>query len=131
MIMAKRSLMMAMIFSFLMASMASFSSVSFADTIKERIQGSQGTDALTDLEKSVDDTTSDTVKVARRIFVSLTLIFGIWLGIGYLRAGFSPDALRETKGRIAFFLLFLILSFWTEQILGFIFKMLGIDLSTL
>ncbi len=127
----KRRIPWVLILFLFMATMVTFSSVSFAETIKERIQGSQGTDALTDLEKSVDDTTSETVKVARRIFVSLTLIFGIWLGIGYLRAGFSPDALRETKGRIAFFLLFLILSFWTEQLLGFLFKMLGIDLSTL
>ncbi|MBY9079592.1 hypothetical protein KIH86_08510 [Paenibacillus sp. HN-1] len=102
-----------------------------AETIKEKIVSSQGTGGVSGLEKQVDDSTQNVVSTARKIFVSLTIVFGIWLGICYFRAGFSPDSLRETKGRIMFFVLFLILSFWTESILGAIFNFLGIDLSKL
>ncbi|MDM5277109.1 hypothetical protein QUF95_06930 [Paenibacillus silvae] len=107
--------------------------VAHAQTIKEKIKASQGSGgtATTELEKKVDDSTTAGVDMARRIFVTITIVFGLWLAICYLRAGFSPETLRETKGRIMFFVLFLILSFWTESILGMIFKFLGIDLSKL
>lgn len=101
-----------------------------AQSIKERIQSGQGTET-SNLEKKVDESTTAAVDTARRIFVTLTLVFGVWLSICYFRAGFSPDTLRETKGRIMFFVVFLILSFWTEDILGMIFNFLGIDLSKL
>ncbi|MNW51378.1 hypothetical protein D3C74_288620 [compost metagenome] len=101
-----------------------------AQSIKERIQGGQGTET-SNLEKKVDESTTAAVDTARRIFVTLTIVFGLWLAICYFRAGFSPDTLRETKGRIMFFVVFLILSFWTEDILGMIFNFLGIDLSKL
>ncbi|GIO42306.1 hypothetical protein [Paenibacillus apis] len=101
-----------------------------AQSIKERIQGSQGSE-VSNLEKKVDDSTSAGVSMARRIFVTFTVIFGLWLAICYFRAGFSPDSLRETKGKILFFILFLILSFWTEDIIGAAFKLFGIDLSKL
>ncbi|MDU5947859.1 MAG: hypothetical protein E6Z15_12420 [Paenibacillus macerans] len=101
-----------------------------AQTIKERIQGSQGSE-VSNLEKKVDESTTAGVDMARRIFVTLTIIFGLWLAISYFRAGFSPDTLRETKGKIVFFLAFLVLSFWTEDILGAVFKLFGIDLSKL
>jgi hypothetical protein len=101
-----------------------------AQSIKERIQGSQGSE-VSNLEKKVDESTTAGVDMARRIFVTLTIIFGLWLAISYFRAGFSPDTLRETKGKIVFFLAFLVLSFWTEDILGAVFKLFGIDLSKL
>lgn len=101
-----------------------------AQSIKERIQGSQGSE-VSDLEKKVDESTTAGVNMARRIFVTLTIIFGLWLAICYFRAGFSPDTLRETKGKILFFIAFLVLSFWTEDILGAVFKLFGIDLSKL
>ncbi|MNL70052.1 hypothetical protein D3C87_1949990 [compost metagenome] len=102
-----------------------------ADSIKDKIVSSQGKDNVSGLEKQVDDSTQKVISSARKIFVTLTVVFGIWLGICYFRAGFSPDSLRETKGRIMFFVVFLILSFWTESILGMIFNFLGIDLGKL
>lgn len=102
-----------------------------ATSIKDKIQSAQGSGGLSQLEQNVDKSTSSFVSSVRKIFVTLTILFGVWLAAIYLRAGFSPDALRETKGRIASFFIFLILSFWTEQILGFLFRLLGIDLSNL
>lgn len=102
-----------------------------AQSIKDRIQQSQGTGGTSSLERQVDESTSDLVSTARRIFVTLTILFGIWLAITFLRGGFSPDTLRDAKGRVGFFLLFMILAFWTEPILGFLFSLFGIDLATL
>jgi len=103
-----------------------------AETIMDRIRQNQGgSGVLTSVEEKVDETTSSVVSTARRIFVTITIIFGLWLAWTYLKAGFSPDSLRETKGRITSFFVFLILSFWTEQILGFVFNLFGIDLSKL
>ncbi|MNM96254.1 hypothetical protein D3C81_1087230 [compost metagenome] len=102
-----------------------------AETIKEKIVTSQGTGGVTKLEEQVDDSTQNVVSTARKIAIPLTVIFGLWLAVCYFRAGFSPDSLRETKGRIFFFIIFLALSFWTESILGTIFSFFGIDLSKL
>jgi hypothetical protein len=103
----------------------------YADTITDRIRESQGTGNVTKLERQVDESTSSLISMARRIFVTLTAVFGIWLALTFLKGGFSPDTLRDAKGRIGFFLVFLILAFWTEQILGFVFSLFGIDLSKL
>lgn len=103
-----------------------------AGTIKERIQSNQGSSGgLSTLESNVDQSTSRFVDSARRIFITLTIIFGLILALAYLKAGFSPETLRETKGRILFFIAFLALAFWTEQILGFVFNIFGIDLTSL
>ncbi|OUM86627.1 MAG: hypothetical protein BAA01_11500 [Bacillus thermozeamaize] len=109
----------------------SFAPEASAETIMDRIRQNQGTGGITALEQQVDESTTTFVRTARRIFVTLTVIFGLWLAITYLKGGFSPDTLRDTKGRIGFFFLFLALSYWTEQILGFVFNLFGIDLSTL
>lgn len=100
-------------------------------SIKDRIQSNQNSGNMTQLEEDIDKSTSNLIGSARRIFVTLTVIFGIFLAIAYLRAGFSPETLRETKGKIFAFIVFLVLSFWTEQILGWIFSVFGIDLSQL
>lgn len=100
-------------------------------SIKDRIQSNQNSGNMTQLEEDIDKSTSNLIGSARRIFVTLTVIFGIFLAIAYFRAGFSPDTLRETKGKIIAFIVFLVLSFWTEQILGWIFSIFGIDLSRL
>ncbi|MGG1878819.1 hypothetical protein ABDI30_14765 [Paenibacillus cisolokensis] len=113
-----------------MFSAAPVQNYAHAQSIKERIQGGQGS-GISEVEKKVDESTTAAVDAARRIFVTLTIIFGLWLAICYFRAGFSPETLRETKGRIMFFVVFLVLSFWTEDILGMIFNFLGIDLSKL
>jgi len=110
----------------------SFAPEASAETIMDRIRQNQGGNGgLTTVEQQVDESASTFVSTARRIFVTITIIFGLWLAITYLRAGFSPDSLRETKGRITSFIVFLILSFWTEQILGFAFNLFGVDLSKL
>jgi hypothetical protein len=101
-----------------------------ADTIKERIQSSMGEGNVQNVETQIDSSTDRVVGTARHVAVTLTVIFGLWLGFTYLRAGFSPDTLRETKGRILFFMIFLICSFWTESLLGMLFKFFGIDLSS-
>ena len=101
-----------------------------AQSIKDRIQQSQGS-GTSDLEEQIDESTLNLVGMARRIFVTLTVVFGLWLALTFLKGGFSPDTLRDAKGRIGFFLLFLVLAFWTEQILGFVFSLFGIDLSKL
>ncbi|WP_027093000.1 hypothetical protein [Cohnella thermotolerans] len=125
----KRALGFLVLLSILVGSFAANVS---AETIMDRIRQNQGGGSgLTTLEKQVDQSTTTFVETARRISVTLTVIFGLWLGITYLRGGFSPDTLRDTKGRIGFFILFLVLSFWTEQILGFVFNLFGIDLSKL
>lgn len=103
-----------------------------AEGIKDKIQKSQGSGSSTsELEKKVDESTSSVVKTVRRLAIFLSIIFGIWLAVCYLRGGFSPDTLRETKGRVGFFILFLVLAFWTEDILAMAFNFLGIDISKL
>lgn len=102
-----------------------------ADSIKDRIQKSQGGGSTSELEKKVDDSTSSVVNSVRRLSIFLSIIFGIWLGICFLRGGFSPDTLKETKGRMGFFILFLLLAFWTEDILAMVFNFFGIDVSKL
>lgn len=105
----------------------------YAGSIADRIRESQGNgdDHISSLERQVDNSTSNFLGAARRIFVTLTVVFGILLAIAFFKGGFSPDTLRDAKMRIGFFLLFLILAFWTEQILGFVFSLFGIDLSDL
>ena len=121
-------LVIAAIFTFV----GSFAPEISAESIMDRIRQNQGgSGVLTSVEQKVDETTSSFVSTARRVFVTITIIFGLWLAFTYLKAGFSPDSLRETKGRITSFFVFLILSFWTEQILGFVFNLFGIDLSKL
>jgi hypothetical protein len=127
-----RWLNMLLLLSVLISGLGAWTDISYAETIKDRIKATQGEGSeLSQLEKKVDDSTNNVVKSARRIFVTLTIIFGLWLGITYFRAGFSPDTLRETKGRIVFFIVFLVFSFWTEALLGALYKFFGIDLSTL
>ncbi|GIP08246.1 hypothetical protein J1TS5_04160 [Paenibacillus macerans] len=101
--------------------------VSHAESIKDRLSGGSG--EVSGLETQIDKSTNTLVDTARRIFIFLSIVFGIWLALCFFRAGFSPDTLRETKGRTLALLVFLVMSFWTEQILGFFFKILGIDIS--
>lgn len=103
----------------------------YATSIMDRIQSQTGTDGISQIEQDVDESTTKLIATARRIFIAFAIIFGIWLAITYFRAGFSPDTLRETKGRVGFFIIFLILSFWTESILAFVFNLLNIDLTEL
>lgn len=118
------------VFSIITCSFGVFADQAYASSIKDRIQQSQGS-GTSDLEEQIDESTLNLVGMARRIFVTLTVVFGLWLALTFLKGGFSPDTLRDAKGRIGFFLLFLVLAFWTEQILGFVFSLFGIDLSKL
>lgn len=98
-----------------------------AESIKDRLKSGG---EVTQLEEAVDKSSNTLVDTARRIFIMLSIVFGIWLGISFFRAGFSPDTLRETKVQAIALVAFLIFSFWTEPILGFLFSILGIDLNT-
>jgi hypothetical protein len=129
----KPLLALVLCFSVFSLGMVVASQLAYADSIKDRIQKSQGGSgsSTSELEKKVDDSTSNIVKTVRRLAIFLSFLFGIWLGICFLRGGFSPDTLRETKGRMGFFILFLLLAFWTEDILATAFNFLGIDISKL
>ncbi|ALP37959.1 hypothetical protein ASL14_18985 [Paenibacillus sp. IHB B 3084] len=96
-------------------------------SIKDRLKSNGST---TQLETTVDKSTNNLVDSARRIFIFGSIVFGIWLAVSFFRAGFSPETLRETKTQLIALVGFLILSFWTEQILGFGFSILGIDINT-
>lgn len=96
-------------------------------TIKDRLKSGG---EVTQLEDTIDKSSNKLVDTARRIFIFLSIIFGIWLAISFFRAGFSPDTLRETKIQSIALIAFLIFSFWTEPILGFLFSILGIDINT-
>lgn len=130
-VMRKPSRFLLLLMMFVVVSLSFIPQAAHAGSIKDKIIGSQGTGNVSKLEEQVDGSTQKIVSTVRKIAIPITIIFGLWLGFCYFRAGFSPDSLRETKGRIMFFLVFLVLSFWTETILGAVFNFFGIDLGTL
>lgn len=101
-----------------------------AETIRERIANTQDTeDGLSDIEQTVDSTTSDAIKIIRGFAITGAIIFGVWLGWIYFFGTFSPDLLKSTKGRLLAFFAFLAFTFWTEKILGFLFNLIGVDIT--
>lgn len=103
-----------------------------ADSIKDKIKATQGQNGgMSDLETSVDQSTSKFITSVRRIAISGAVFMLIWIGSLYARGGFNFEALKEAKGKIFIFLIFIAFTFWTERLLGFIFNILGIDISNL
>lgn len=101
-------------------------------SIKERIKATQGQEGgMSELENSVDNSTSSVVTTVRRVAIPGTVIMFLWIASLYARGGFNMEALKEAKGKIGVFLVFLALTFWTERILGFIFSVFGVDISKL
>lgn len=103
-----------------------------ADSIKDKIKATQGqSGGMSELETSVDNSTSSLVTTVRRVAIPCTVIMFLWIASLYARGGFNMDALKEAKGKIGVFLIFLALTFWTERILGFIFSVFGVDISSI
>ncbi|MDN4617679.1 hypothetical protein QCD85_06185 [Paenibacillus sp. PsM32] len=92
-------------------------------SIKDKLTG---TDKL---ETQVDNSTNSFLDKFRHIAIFGAIIFGIWLGICFFGAGFSPDTLRQTKIQSLAFLACLAFTFWTEPILGFLFGIFGVDIA--
>lgn len=100
---------------------------SYAATFKERMKSNGG--GVAGLETQVDTSTNTFIDTARKVFISLSILFGFWLAIGFIRSGFSPETLRTLKTQAFAFLGFLILTFWTEPILGFLLGIFGVDVA--
>lgn len=98
-----------------------------ASTFKERMKSDGG--GVKSLETQVDKSTNTLIDTTRKIFISLSVIFGLWLAVSFFRSGFSPDTLRSVKTQAMAFIGFLIISFWTEPILGFLLGLFGVDVS--
>lgn len=98
-----------------------------ASTFKERMKSDGG--GVAGLEKKVDDSTNTFIDTARKIFISLSVVFGLWLAISFFRSGFSPETLRNVKVQAMALVGFLILAFWTEPILGALLGLFGVDVA--
>lgn len=104
----------------------------YAESIKDKIKATQGENGgMSELETSVDDSTNSLVTSVRRIAISGSIIMLFWIGSLYARGGFNFEALKEAKGKITIFIVFIAFTFWTERLLGFLFNILGIDISNL
>lgn len=92
-------------------------------SIKDKLSGTD------DLETQVDDSTNNFIKKVRHIAIFGAIVFGIWLGLCFYGAGFSPDTLRQAKVQSLAFVVCLAFIFWTEPIIGFLFGIFGVDVA--
>lgn len=103
-----------------------------AESIKDKIKSTQGQNGgMSELETSVDTSTSTLVTTVRRVAIPGAVIMFLWIASLYARGGFNVEALKEAKGKIGIFLVCLAFTFWTERILGFVFNVFGVDISSL